>query len=79
MKELFKNWAGVIKVFTYFVTLMAFVFGYLPVGTVVTITLIISGIAKIAEIIVGMTPSVTDDEKIAEIIKILKEKGIIKT
>lgn len=73
-----KNWTGVVKVITYASALLALVFGYLPLETVVKITIIISGVAKIAEIIVGLTPSKTDDARVAEIIQILKDKGIIK-
>lgn len=73
-----KTWAGIIKVLTYVCAALGLVFGYLPVNVVVTITLIVSAAAKIAEIIVGLTPSTTDNIKLAEIIAILKKNGILK-
>ena len=73
-----KNWTGIVKVITYVAALAALVFGYLPLETVVKITIIMSGVAKVAEIIAGLTPSKTDDARVAEVIKILKDKGIIK-
>lgn len=73
-----KTWAGVIKVLSYVCMALGLVFGYLPVSLVLTITLFISAAAKIAEIIVGLTPSKIDDAKLAEIIAILKKNGILK-
>lgn len=76
--KMLKTWTGIIKVLTYALALASLAFGYLPAETVLQITIIISGVAKIAEIIVGLTPSKKDDERVAEVIKILKEKGLIK-
>lgn len=78
MKALFKSWVGIFKVLTYIASALALVLGYLPVDIVVKITLVISALTKIAEIAVGLTPSKVDDARVAEIIKMLKEQGIIK-
>lgn len=78
MKELFKTWAGILKVVTYIAAFAGLVMGYLPEALVVKAILIISAAVKIAEIIVGLTPSKVDDERLAEIIKILQDKGVIK-
>ena len=76
--QLLKTWAGVIKVVTYVAALVGLLMGYLPEVLVIKVILIISAVVKIAEIIIGLTPSKVDDERLAEIIKILKDKGIIK-
>ena len=76
--NMLKTWAGIIKVVTYVASAAGLIFGWLPVETVVAITVVMSAIAKIAEIIVGLTPSTADDARVKEIIDILKKNGIIK-
>lgn len=79
MGKLFQNWAGWMKVIGYAVTLYVYFQGMIGVEKVVIIGIIISGVARLAEGIVKLTPTTVDDERVADVIKLLKDKGIIKT
>jgi hypothetical protein len=73
-----KSWTGIVKVVTYVAMITALVLSWLDPKTSLIVLASISALIKVAEIIIQLTPSKIDDERLAEIIKILKEKGIIK-
>ena len=78
MKALLGNWAGWMKILAYALTLYGYFQGKIGVEHVVIISVIVSGLAKLAEGIAKLTPSKIDDERVAEIVKMLNDKGIIK-
>jgi len=77
MKSLIKSLAGWLKIISYAGLAWSLAKGLLNPATVVFIGLIISGAVKIAEIIVGITPSTKDDEIVQKVKDALIKEGII--
>ena len=77
MKTLIKSLAGWIKIIGYVGLAWSLAKGFLNPQTVVFVGLCLSGAVKIAEIIVGLTPSTKDDEIAAAVKEALIKEGII--
>lgn len=73
-----KSTLGWLKIVGYAAALLALAFNYLDPKMVLSITIGISAIIKFLEWVVSVTKTTKDDEILAEVKTILKEKGIIK-
>jgi hypothetical protein len=78
MKELLNSFAGWLKIITYAAAIAGLLMGWLQPQTALTVSLIASALVKLLQEITKVTPSTKDDEFVAAVDKILKEKGIIK-
>jgi hypothetical protein len=78
MKGLLNSFAGWLKIITYAAAIAGLLMGWLQPQTALTVSLIASALVKLLQEITKVTPSTKDDEFVAAVDKILKEKGIIK-